>query len=104
MEIGDRLEFELVKSENPCSCNGCDVWPADCFFICEHCGENVFKLLPKQNRITFENVSSNIICSQITGNKQLLDLTLKITPENSELCDIAYGKTGKLKATVEVIE
>lgn len=56
---------------------------------------------PKQNRITFENVSSNIICSQITGNKQLLDLTLKITPENAELCDIVYRKSGKLKVTVE---
>ncbi len=67
-------------------------------------GVNKIMLQPKQNRITFENVSSNIICSRITGNRQLLDLTLKITPENSELCDIAYRKSGKLKVTIEVME
>jgi len=50
--------------------------------------------------LTFENVSSNIICSQITGNRQLLDLTLKITPENIEAVNIAYHKSGKLKVVI----
>ena len=50
--------------------------------------------------LTFENVSSNIICSQITGNRQLLDLTLKITPENIEAVNIAYRKSGKLKVVI----
>ena len=52
--------------------------------------------------LIFENVSSNIICSQITGNRQLLDLTLKITPENIEAVNIAYRKSGKIRVIIEV--
>lgn len=54
--------------------------------------------------LVFENVSSNIICSQISGKKQLLDVVLKITPENISACDLAYFKSGKLKVTIEVEE
>ena len=50
--------------------------------------------------LTFENVSSNIICSDITGERKLLDLVLKITPENLESVNIAYRKSGKLKVVI----
>lgn len=55
-------------------------------------------------KLIFKNVSSNIICSWITGEKQLLDLVLPVTNENEKECIKAYGKTGKLKVTVEVME
>lgn len=58
----------------------------------------------KSKKLIFENVSSNIICSRIGGGKQLLDLTLPITPENEKQCIEAYIQTGKLKVTVEVME
>jgi len=50
--------------------------------------------------LTFENVSSNIICSEITGDRKLLDLVLKITPENLEAVNTAYCKSGKLKVVI----
>lgn len=106
MEIGDRLELVVEKAKVNGTCDECwfnDEEDTPCNLnkrgICKT--GSILKLLPNETRITFENVSSNIICSQITGNKQLLDLTLKITPENADLCDIAYLKTGKLKVTVE---
>jgi len=50
--------------------------------------------------LTFENVSSNIISSEITGERKLLDLVLKITPENLEAVNTAYRKSGKLKVKI----
>ena len=51
--------------------------------------------------LTFENVSSNIICG-CSGERKLLDLTLKITPENLKAVNIAYRKSGALKVSIEV--
>jgi len=52
--------------------------------------------------LVFENVSSNIISSDITGERKLLDLVLRITPENLEAVNTAYQKTGKLRVIIEV--
>lgn len=58
----------------------------------------------KKPVIVFENVGSNIIHSRITGEPELLDLTLKITDENQKQCIIAYGNNHKLRVIVEVIK
>lgn len=58
------------------------------------------KIPQNKTRITFENVSSNILCGG-NGERKLLDLTLPITPGNEVQCNTAYCKSGKLRVIVE---
>lgn len=99
MEIGDKLEFVLVARKEECSCKGC-VFANNPNCPDDLCGDGVFETPePKQNHITFKNVSSNILHDN-QGNQKLLDLVLSITPENLDQVHQAYRKTGKL--TVEI--
>jgi len=50
--------------------------------------------------LIFKNVSSNIISSDITGERKLLDLVLRITPENLEAVNTAYLKSGRLTVKI----
>lgn len=50
-------------------------------------------------KLTFKNVSSNILHND-KGEPALLDVVLKITPENINQVHQAYRKTGQL--TVEI--
>lgn len=90
MEIGDKLEFELVKAESPGSCSGCDI----------RCGDGIFKLIPKQNHITFKNVSSDIGKND-KGEPAQINLTMPIkTKEDLELAYRLWKKDGVI--TVEI--
>lgn len=91
MKIGDRLE--LVLEEKDGYCFGCYFDGSD--YNCPHsvCENGIFKLLPKQNRITFENVDSNILCND-KGEPTMLNLYPLITAENRAACDEIY-KTNK---------
>lgn len=105
--------IEIVKqiAKNGCkgmSCENCPVYS-----ICGEYGMSrkesaeIWLLIHKHQKtqlLSFENVSSNIICSRITGEKQLLELTLPVTAENEKQCLEAYIKTGKLKVIIEVTE
>jgi len=99
MEIGDKLELVLVAKKEECSCKGC-IFANNPNCPDDLCSNGVFEIsTPKQNHITFKNVSSNILHDS-QGNQKLLDLVLPITPENLEAVHQAYRKTGKL--TVEI--
>lgn len=68
---------------------------------CQACREYLeAEKVKVNNKLIFENVSSNILCSG-NGERKLLDLTLPITPGNEVQCNTAYCKSGKLRVIVE---
>lgn len=97
MEVGE-LVYKCFKcsGDQPCVFRTSDVWQEPTY--CPVLGKAEWEL-QSENHITFKNVSSNILHND-KGESALLDVVLKITPENLEAVHRAYRKTGKL--TVEI--
>lgn len=100
MEIGDKLEFVLVNGDRVGGCDNCafrhnQKCPAN---LCGKSG--IFKLLPKQNHITFKNVSSNIRHND-KGEPSQIELHMPIvTKEDRKLALRLYMKDGDLSVDI----